>query len=77
VLWWVGLPMLSQYQNRYTKQTFGQVLWPRKLPPDWNTPLSSLIGWVELLKTENMNESTTFEIEKMIEALANHNRSFF
>ena len=33
------------------------------------TPLSSLIGWVELLKTENINESTTFEIEKDIERL--------
>ena len=33
------------------------------------TPLSSLIGWVELLKTENVDESTTFEIEKDIERL--------
>ncbi|MFV8332775.1 sensor histidine kinase [Flavobacterium sp. GSP14] len=33
------------------------------------TPLSSLIGWVELLKTENIDESTTFEIEKDIERL--------
>ena len=30
------------------------------------TPLSSLIGWVELLKSENIDESTTFEIEKDI-----------
>jgi two-component system, sporulation sensor kinase D len=33
------------------------------------TPLSSLIGWVELLKSENVDESTTLEIEKDIERL--------
>jgi signal transduction histidine kinase len=33
------------------------------------TPLSSLIGWVELLKAENVEESTTLEIEKDIERL--------
>ena len=33
------------------------------------TPLSSLIGWVELLKTENIDESITVEIEKDIERL--------
>lgn len=33
------------------------------------TPLSSLIGWVELLKAENVDETTTFEIEKDIERL--------
>jgi signal transduction histidine kinase len=33
------------------------------------TPLSSLIGWVELLKSENVEESTTLEIEKDIERL--------
>ncbi|MGL5112583.1 MAG: sensor histidine kinase [Flavobacterium sp.] len=33
------------------------------------TPLSSLIGWVELLKTEEIDESTTKEIEKDIERL--------
>ena len=33
------------------------------------TPLSSLIGWVELLKTENIDETTTLEIEKDIERL--------
>ncbi len=41
------------------------------------TPLSSLIGWVELLKSENVDESTTFEIEKDIERLQTDNRSFF
>nr|WP_315145152.1 HAMP domain-containing sensor histidine kinase [uncultured Flavobacterium sp.] len=33
------------------------------------TPLSSLIGWIELLKTEDIAESTTKEIEKDIERL--------
>lgn len=33
------------------------------------TPLSSLIGWIELLKTEDITESTTQEIEKDIERL--------
>lgn len=33
------------------------------------TPLSSLIGWVEILKSENVDESTTLEIEKDIERL--------
>jgi signal transduction histidine kinase len=33
------------------------------------TPLSSLIGWVEILKSENVNESTTIEIEKDIDRL--------
>jgi two-component system, sporulation sensor kinase D len=33
------------------------------------TPLSSLIGWVELLKADNVAESTTIEIEKDIERL--------
>jgi two-component system, sporulation sensor kinase D len=33
------------------------------------TPLSSLIGWVEILKTENIDPSITLEIEKDIERL--------
>jgi two-component system, sporulation sensor kinase D len=33
------------------------------------TPLSSLIGWVELLKSDDVAESTTVEIEKDIERL--------
>lgn len=33
------------------------------------TPLSSLIGWVEILKTENIDETTTIEIEKDINRL--------
>ena len=33
------------------------------------TPLSSLIGWLEILKMENIDESITIEIEKDIERL--------
>ena len=33
------------------------------------TPLSSLIGWVEILKTEDIDQSITLEIEKDIERL--------
>lgn len=33
------------------------------------TPLSSLIGWVEILKTEDIDQSITTEIEKDIERL--------
>ncbi|MBF4484763.1 HAMP domain-containing sensor histidine kinase [Flavobacterium sp. CSZ] len=33
------------------------------------TPLSSLIGWVEILKTEEIDQSITTEIEKDIERL--------
>lgn len=33
------------------------------------TPLTSLVGWVEILKSENVDEATTTEIEKDIERL--------
>ena len=33
------------------------------------TPLSSLIGWVEILKTEDINTSTVIEIERDIDRL--------
>jgi signal transduction histidine kinase len=33
------------------------------------TPLSSLLGWLEILKLENINESTVSEIEKDIDRL--------
>ncbi len=33
------------------------------------TPLTSLVGWVEILKSENVDETTTLEIEKDIERL--------
>ncbi len=33
------------------------------------TPLTSLVGWVEILKSENVDEATTNEIERDIERL--------
>ncbi|MBK0371007.1 sensor histidine kinase [Flavobacterium agrisoli] len=33
------------------------------------TPLSSLIGWIELLKTENIDQSITSEIQKDVDRL--------
>ena len=33
------------------------------------TPLSSLIGWLEILKTENVSEDTIFEMDKDISRL--------
>jgi signal transduction histidine kinase len=33
------------------------------------TPLTSLVGWVEILKSENVDDATTNEIEKDIERL--------
>ncbi|PAM91997.1 two-component sensor histidine kinase [Flavobacterium sp. IR1] len=33
------------------------------------TPLSSLIGWIEILKTENIDQSITVEIEKDVDRL--------
>ena len=35
------------------------------------TPLSSLIGWLEILKAENVSDSTVAEIEKDIDRLQN------
>jgi hypothetical protein len=47
-----------------TKQTLG---WNgKKETHQIGTPLSSLIGWVEILKSENVDESTTIEIEKIL-----------
>ncbi|RTY88075.1 HAMP domain-containing histidine kinase [Flavobacterium sp. RSP49] len=57
---------------RSTKMATQNKLWAgmaKETAHQIGTPLSSLIGWVELLKSENMDESTTFEIEKDIERL--------
>ena len=40
------------------------------------TPLSSLIGWAELLKSENVKPDYILEIEKDIDRLLNYNRTF-
>lgn len=57
---------------RSTKMATQNKLWAgmaKETAHQIGTPLSSLIGWVELLKSENVAESTTFEIEKDIERL--------
>lgn len=57
---------------RSTKMATQNKLWAgmaKETAHQIGTPLSSLIGWVELLKSENEDESTTFEIEKDIERL--------
>jgi hypothetical protein len=37
------------------------------------TPLSSLIGWLEIMKTDNVDETTITEIERH-QPIANYNR---
>jgi two-component system, sporulation sensor kinase D len=57
---------------RSTKMATQNKLWAgmaKETAHQIGTPLSSLIGWVELLKTENVDESITSEIEKDIERL--------
>jgi signal transduction histidine kinase len=57
---------------RSTKMATQNKLWAgmaKETAHQIGTPLSSLIGWVELLKVENVAESTTMEIEKDIERL--------
>jgi signal transduction histidine kinase len=57
---------------RSTKMATQNKLWAgmaKETAHQIGTPLSSLIGWVELLKSENVDESITFEIEKDIERL--------
>ncbi len=57
---------------RSTKMATQNKLWAgmaKETAHQIGTPLSSLIGWVELLKAENVSESTTLEIEKDIERL--------
>ncbi|RBN51082.1 sensor histidine kinase [Flavobacterium psychrolimnae] len=57
---------------RSTKMATQNKLWAgmaKETAHQIGTPLSSLIGWVELLKSENVDKSTTLEIEKDIERL--------
>ncbi|WP_269685884.1 sensor histidine kinase [Flavobacterium lacustre] len=57
---------------RSTKMATQNKLWAgmaKETAHQIGTPLSSLIGWVELLKAENVDESTTLEIEKDIDRL--------
>ena len=57
---------------RSTKMATQNKLWAgmaKETAHQIGTPLSSLIGWIELLKAENVAESTTLEIEKDLERL--------
>ena len=57
---------------RATKMATQNKLWAgmaKETAHQIGTPLSSLIGWLELLKMENVEESTLLEIEKDINRL--------
>ncbi len=57
---------------RSTKMATQNKLWAgmaKETAHQIGTPLSSLIGWVELLKAENVDETITLEIERDIERL--------
>ena len=63
---------LVYYFYRSTKIATQNKLWAgmaKETAHQIGTPLSSLIGWVEILKSDNVDESTTLEIEKDIERL--------
>lgn len=63
---------LIYYFYRSTKIATQNKLWAgmaKETAHQIGTPLSSLIGWVEILKTENIDETTTSEIEKDINRL--------
>ncbi|KDN56783.1 sensor histidine kinase [Flavobacterium seoulense] len=63
---------LIYYFYRSTKIATQNKLWAgmaKETAHQIGTPLSSLIGWVEILKTENIDETTTEEIEKDIDRL--------
>lgn len=57
---------------RSTKMATQNKLWAgmaKETAHQIGTPLSSLIGWVEILKADDVAESTTLEIEKDIDRL--------
>ena len=57
---------------RATKMAMQNKLWAgmaKETAHQIGTPLSSLIGWLEILKMENIEESTIIEIEKDINRL--------
>jgi two-component system, sporulation sensor kinase D len=57
---------------RSTKMATQNKLWAgmaKETAHQIGTPLSSLIGWVEILKTEEIDQSITVEIEKDVERL--------
>lgn len=63
---------LVYYFYRSTKNATQNKLWAgmaKETAHQIGTPLSSLIGWVEILKVDNVAESITSEIEKDIDRL--------
>lgn len=63
---------LVYYFYRSTKIATQNKLWAgmaKETAHQIGTPLSSLIGWVEILKADNVDESITTEIEKDIDRL--------
>ncbi|WP_140485679.1 sensor histidine kinase [Flavobacterium sp. GSA192] len=63
---------LMYYFYRSTKIATQNKLWAgmaKETAHQIGTPLSSLIGWVEILKTENIDPTTTIEIEKDVDRL--------
>ncbi len=63
---------LVYYFYQSTKISTQNKLWAgmaKETAHQIGTPLSSLIGWVEILKTDNTDPSTTSEIEKDIHRL--------
>lgn len=66
--------MLVYNFYRSTKMATQNKLWAgmaKETAHQIGTPLSSLIGWLEILKAENVEESTVLEIEKDILRLQN------
>ena len=66
--------MLVYNFYRSTKMATENKLWAgmaKETAHQIGTPLSSLIGWLEILKAENIDETTVLEIEKDILRLQN------
>jgi signal transduction histidine kinase len=65
--WRAGLQFLPQHQNGHAKQALGGMA--KETAHQIGTPLSSLIGWLEIMKADNVDETTVSEIEKDITRL--------
>jgi len=64
---------------RSTKMATETKLWAgmaKETAHQIGTPLSSLIGWLEILKAQNVDDSTILEIEKDIDRLQNITERF-
>ncbi|MBC7642648.1 MAG: HAMP domain-containing histidine kinase, partial [Flavobacterium sp.] len=70
IIFLFGALVYNYYQS--TKLAAQNKLWAgmaKETAHQIGTPLTSLVGWVEILKSENVDEATTNEIEKDIERL--------